>query len=257
MTRSLTRTHFHSSRLTRTLAGMGALGATEPGSALAEQLGLWVDFKGAITLSSVHNAPVTNQESAKSGVAPGATASIAQEFAKARAALESAIATSGTPGAAAARLVLPTPTPGASVEEARAYAPYRRYHQAIQRDLETKVGALRARMRDAVAQASPTLRQLAALDGAFDAILCEREARLLSTVPALLEKRFNQLLQAHQQALAERQQADSVELWMAPGAWLARFCGELQSVLLAELDLRLQPSMGLLDALHHETSQHL
>jgi hypothetical protein len=146
---------------------------------------------------------------------------------------------------------------GASVEEARAYAPYRRYHQAIQRDLETKVGALRARVRDAVAQVSPTLRQLAALDGAFDTILCEREARLLATVPSLLEKRFQQLLQAHQQALADRQQADSVELWMKPGAWLARFCAELQSVLLAELDLRLQPSMGLLDALHHEKSQHI
>lgn len=255
MTRPLTRTHFHSSRLTRTLAGMGALGAAEPGNAFAEQLGLWVDFKGAITLSSVHNAPVASSNQAKSGAPSGVAASIAQEFARARAALESAIATSGTPGAA--RLALPTPAPGASVEEARAYAPYRRYHQAIQRDLETKVGALRARVRDAVAQASPTLRQLAALDGAFDAILCEREARLLATVPSLLEKRFQQLLQAHQQALADSQQADSVELWMAPGAWLARFCAELQSVLLAELDLRLQPSMGLLDALHHEKSLHL
>lgn len=257
MTRSLTRTHFHSSRLTRTLAGMGALGAAEPGNAFAEQLGLWVDFKGAITLSSVHNAPVAGPASAKSGGTPGTTASIAQEFARTRAALESAIATSGTPGAGAARLALPTPAAGASVEEARAYAPYRRYHQAIQRDLETKVGALRARVRDAVAQASPTLRQLAGLDGAFDTILCEREARLLSTVPSLLEKRFKHLLQTHQQALADSQQADSVELWMKPGAWLARFCAELQSVLLAELDLRLQPSMGLLDALHHEKSQHI
>jgi hypothetical protein len=257
MTRSLTRTHFHSSRLTRTLAGMGALGAADPGNAFAEQLGLWVDFKGAITLSSVHNAPIAGPVNARSGGSPGTTASIAQEFARTRAALESAIATSGTPGAGGTRTALPTPAPGASVEESRAYAPYRRYHQAIQRDLETKVGALRARVRESVAQVSPTLRQLAALDGAFDSILCEREARLLSTVPSLLERRFQQLLQAHQQTLADSQQADSVDRWMAPGAWLARFCGELHSVLLAELDLRLQPSLGLLDALHHETSQHL
>lgn len=257
MTRSLTRTHFHSSRLTRTLAGMGALAAAGSGSAFAEQLGLWVDFKGAITLSSVHNAPVASPANARLGGTSGTAAPIEQEFARTRAALESAIATSGSPGAGAARLVLPTPAPGASVDEASAYAPYRRYHQAIQRDLETKVGALRARVREAVAQASPQLRQLAALDGAFDAILCEREARLLATVPSLLEKRFKHLLQVHQQTLANGQQADSVDHWMKPGAWLARFCGELQSVLLAELDLRLQPSLGLLEALHHEKTQHI
>ena len=71
-----------------------------------------VDFKGAITLSSVHNAPVASSNQAKSGAPSGVAASIAQEFARARAALESAIATSGTPGAA--RLALPTPAVGAT-----------------------------------------------------------------------------------------------------------------------------------------------
>ena len=39
---------------------------------------------------------------------------------------------------------------------------------------------------------------------------------------------------------------------MKDGAWLARFCHELQTVLLAELDLRLQPTLGLLEAYQKE-----
>ena len=38
---------------------------------------------------------------------------------------------------------------------------------------------------------------------------------------------------------------------MKQGAWLSRFCNELQTVLLAELDVRLQPTVGLIEALHN------
>jgi hypothetical protein len=36
---------------------------------------------------------------------------------------------------------------------------------------------------------------------------------------------------------------------------LANFCRELQGVLLAELDLRLQPAVGLIEALSNEVSK--
>jgi hypothetical protein len=261
MARSLTRTPFHRSALTRTLAGMGALGATDPGNAFAEQLGQWVDFKGAITLSAIHSTPAAPLPNGTPPAPPDsaskAVASVARDFARTRTAMEAGIAASFTPGAGPARLALPVPAPGLSADEACAYAPYRRCHQAIQHDLETKVATLRARVRECAAQASPPLQRLAALDAAFDAILCEREARLLATLPSRLEKRFHQLHQAHQQDLSARQSADSVEQWWQPGAWLARFRGELRSVLLAELDLRLQPTLGLLDALHNEIPQSL
>ncbi len=101
--------------------------------------------------------------------------------------------------------------------------------------METNVRSLRAKVRDGVAKASPKLRQLAALDAAFDGILCEREAKMLSSIPSLLEKRFNHLRKAHLQTLLDQQQTDdNPDLWMKPGAWLARFCTELQTVLLAE-----------------------
>jgi hypothetical protein len=175
--------------------------------------------------------------------------SLDETFATARANLERAITQSGAPGTGRVRAELSLPKLDTPVDDAKAYVPFRRYHQAHQRDMENNVRSLRAKVRDGVAGASPKLRQLAALDSAFDGILCEREAKLLSTIPSLLEKRFNHLRKAH---LLTQPTDDNPDLWMKPGAWLARFCTELQAVLLAELDLRLQPAVGLLEAFHHE-----
>jgi hypothetical protein len=104
--------------------------------------------------------------------------------------------------------------------------------------------------------ASTRLRLLAALDEALDRILTARERQLLATLPSLLERRFQQLLAAHQRALLDSGQADEPLLWMQPGGWLAIFCEELQAMLIAELDLRLQPTLGLIEALHNEADRH-
>ena len=52
--------------------------------------------------------------------------------------------------------------------------------------------------------------------------------------------------------MAERALEDNPDLWMQPGGWLTRFAEELQSVLLVELDLRLQPTEGLIESLDKE-----
>jgi hypothetical protein len=153
-------------------------------------------------------------------------------------------------------MALPIPKPDATLEEACAYEPYRRHCCALQRDMELSVCSLRARLRDQVAKAAPRLTQLVELDAALDAILCERESKLLQTLPSQLETRFDELLQAHQHKLLAAQQEDQPELWMKPDAWLARFCHELQTVLLAELDLRLLPTLGLIEALNNENIKH-
>ncbi len=252
MAQTLTRTSFHSSKLIRVLADLSVLDSVTPGAAFAELVAQWVDFKHAIGLSAVHSAPASATASAASGPA---CASLHDDFAKARSSMERGIANAGAPSNGRSRNPLPTPMPGASVDEARAYTPYRRYHQAQQRELEMNVGSLRAKVREGVAKAAPKLEQLVALDAAFDGILSEREAKLLATLPTLLERRFNHLFKAHAQSLADSQQADQPDRWCQRGGWLAGFHNELQAVLLAELDLRLQPTVGLLEALHNEPTQ--
>jgi hypothetical protein len=92
------------------------------------------------------------------------------------------------------------------------------------------------------------------LDASYEGILQEREASLLGTIPSLFERHFHQLRKAHQQRMAESQQSDSALLWMTPDAWLNRFLQNLHAALLDELDLRLQPTLGLLEAFTTENT---
>lgn len=241
MARALTRTHFHSSRLLRILSDLACLEAA-PAAAFAEKLGLWVDYTDAITLCAVHNA----RPASTPAPAPMATAAeaVAEEFARQRGVLERAIHTGKLPPmepAEAAQLASSNTGAGPTAGEiTAAYEPFRRYYLAQQRDLELKLPPLRACVREALAQASAALQQLGALDAALDAILAERESHLLGSLPLLLKKRFTHLLK-HQHP-------------QPPGAWAARFGQELQTVLLAELDLRLQTATGLIEALTSETT---
>lgn len=251
MTRALTRANFHRSRFIRVLADLSLVDGVEPGMAFAEKLGPWLNLNDAITLCAVLNA---SQPAAPSGAESVARSGLGEELARMRAGLLSSINASA-PKLGSSGVDFPMSKQGQPVEVATDYEPYRRYYLARQRDMDSSVRALRSRARELLAQASPALRQLAALDATFDAILGERESKLLATAPLLLERRFEQLRKAHQQSLAETRQADEPASWMKTGAWLARFRQELQTVLLAELDLRLQPTLGLIEAFNHETTK--
>jgi hypothetical protein len=119
--------------------------------------------------------------------------------------------------------------------------------------MESNIGLLRTRVRAALSNYSPALRQIAELDAAFVKVLSDRERSLLAMVPALLEKRFGQLLRAHRAALGDPA-ADDPTRWLQPGGWLTVFCRDLQRVLLAELDLRLQAVIGLIEAFGNEVT---
>ena len=78
MTRVLPRTHFHSSRLVRVLADLAAVKPVPHGAALAENLGLWVDYTDAILLCAVHNASPAPASAAGTGTSAPAPASVAE-----------------------------------------------------------------------------------------------------------------------------------------------------------------------------------
>jgi hypothetical protein len=249
MARALTRTNFNSSRLIRVLADLAMVDTAGSGSAFAEKLGLWVGFTDAITLRAAHDSGLQSLSDMPSGQSSVARQAVAEEFTQVRTSLVQSIVHIHSANGPRTRIALPSPKVGVSYDDAIAYEPYRRYHRAHQRDMELQVRPLRTKVREVLANASPALKQLAELDAAFDGILSERESKLLSTLPSLLEKRFKQLQKAHQLTHVDSQTADAPDLWMKPGGWLARFCGELQAVLVAELDIRLQPVEGLIEAL--------
>jgi hypothetical protein len=257
MTRALPRTNFHSSKLIRCLADLAIVDAVEPGNAFAEKLGLWIHFTDAITLSALHNdsiaSPAKMQRNIQHDEQSVPRAAVGVEFDRTQAGLINSIMKSCSPNLGKTHIELPTPKLALPMDLAAAYAPYRRFYDAHQRDMELRIQPLRVNVREALAKASPRLKKLADLDAALERILRDRESKLLSKVPVLLKKRFEQLFKEHQQMLVDTQQADNPAGWTQAGAWLARFCNDMQMLLLAEVELRLQPTVGLTEALNNKT----
>ncbi|MEJ7805986.1 MAG: DUF3348 domain-containing protein [Telluria sp.] len=242
MTRVLPRPNLHSSQLIRCLAELDLTEGAEPTGDFADELGQWLHFTDAIALSSVLDSGMVKAPVQSPALRAETSVRLTAQFERTRTSMlttinKSCALTGGN---------TPIKLPLADLEIT--YAPYRRFYEAHQRDMELSVEPLRVNLRDALSKASPPLRKLAALDIVMEKFLRERESRLLARVPVLLQKRFDAQHAAHQAQLAASGQPDNPATWMQPGGWLARFCQELQTLLLAEADLRLQPSAGLLEA---------
>lgn len=213
--------------------------ADRSGMDVAERTSLWVGPLAAIRLQAAYQAIRATPGSVRRPAAPShAVAALDDDVQRVRAVLAKAIAQDP--------LRLANLKPG---DPDFGYAPFRQRHLELQRQMEQMVAALRDHVRQAVAAASPRLRQLAALDAALEEVLAEREQKLLPTTAAVLERRFHQLQQAHRQ---QHDAADDPALWNRPGGWLHRYAQDWRQALLAELELRLESVAGLVDARRNE-----
>ena len=197
------------------------------------RLGDWLDFNDAMALFAALHGTRDNAPSSR-GMNSDALGNM---LTRERTVLEEGIRAGTTPGARA-RIKWPQPAPGTPAEIAADYTPYHRFYLAQQREMETRIGALRAAVRDVLAAHVPACRQLAALDAVFDKALGQRERSLLAKVPALLEKRFAQLREVHPASGGHEP-----------------FAREMQGVLLAELETRLQPIVGLIETLSDKEAE--
>ncbi len=257
MTRVSPRTSFHSSELIRCLADLAIADAGDPGNAFAEKLGEWIHFADAITLSAVHKDSIASLPGTQAGSRvdrqAAACAAASAEYDRIRTLLVNGIAASCSPRPGRAHIKLPAPAQELPLDLAAAYPPYRRFYEEHQRDMELNIQPLRVNVRAALAKASPRLGKLAELDATLEKVLRERESKLLARVPVLLKKHFERLFKEHHQKLAETQQADHPAGWVQAGGWLARFCNDMHMLLLAEVELRLQPTLGLIEAFRQDT----
>ncbi|MBI0329300.1 DUF3348 domain-containing protein [Burkholderia plantarii] len=268
--------------LVRLLASLGDTGLPPPAQAaqqpLADRLSQWLSWTDAVTLSSVLGAPAP----APAGGARARDDEAAQRCRKLRATLAAAIAADPVlaPAQAARRGVAGfgarhaphRPAPDTPATDAD-FAVYRQSYLALQQLMDSDIGDLRTFLRGRLAASSPAMARLAVLDAAMERSLAARERSLFGAVPGRLAARFERL---RREALANQadqtDQADPVPPAPAAGqssaddadhggpaasagapaplAWLDTFRKDLQSVLLAELEVRFQPVEGLLAALH-------
>jgi len=127
-------------------------------------------------------------------------------------------------------------------------------YQDQQRRQEISVDALREHLRQTLALGTPEQAQLAALDAVLAQRLGGREQRLLNQVPSFLRVRFKALRQAAAETAADAPidaptDAPSKAPTAAGPHWLQGFNAELEQTLLAELEHRLLPVLGLLESL--------
>lgn len=241
---------FSSSRLVR-LLGAWAPVAPAPGMDFAERLGLWLNAFDAIKLQSALQAlRVVPAAPARPSKLPAKA--LQEQLQRVRAALAHAIAQD------------PVALSGADPKDP-GYVPFQRRHGELQRHMEQMLVPLREQVRQALAQGSPRQRQLAALDAVMLEVLAPREQQFLAGLPALLARRFEQRRQAHRDAPGAAQAVLALDAHAplpdeatdggAPQALaLQAFADDWRQALLAELDLRLEPVVGLLAALNNEVN---
>jgi hypothetical protein len=115
--------------------------------------------------------------------------------------------------------------------------------------MESRIVPLRAKARAALSASSAELARLAALDAVLEQALSARERHLLSTVPVLLRSHFERSRKARRGPSAEPPEAHSATALEQPAHWMAAFGRQVRSVLLAELEVRLNPVEGMIEAL--------
>ena len=235
------RSSFHSvppSALARRLAAALPDGVDAPRRDIAERLGEWLNVAEAIQLHAA--GPAVDAAAAAASRRPPRQlpsvlhAALSAELDRVRAVLARSI----------------TAAPAHKPDPNDLDTEFALFHQRLgdqQRRMEMSIDALREHVRQQLAQSTPPMAQLAAIDAVMDGFFGGREQRLLSTLPAFLKARFVALRR-------EAAQARELEAPDTPDdlRWLQTFAAEFEQTLLAELDLRLQPVTGLIEALVHE-----
>jgi hypothetical protein len=227
------RNRFSSSRLAQLLQQWQVPEPLSARPALPEQLARWLDWTDAVSLSSVlagelpGHAGLRGPADAAEPRAAGRArtpAQVRQGLTQVRDGLVAAIATDP--------LFTATDTAADAADFATCRRQYQTHQRAMERQLAPWREAVRALLvRQAAAQDGlDGLGELAALDAVMERALGERESHLLSRLPMALERHFMRLA------------PDQV-----PGQ--AAFIKDLQALLGAELEFRLELIEGMLETL--------
>ena len=206
----------------------------------SRRLGEWIDLSASVGLAEVQG----RSPALPDGASEASAETLRAEFLRrCRFIVESALQTF-VPGGTSTRIRLPLVDSGgrAAVEAAR--EPHLRFYAANQREIEFRIRTLHARVREGLSALSPELARLAMLDAALGEIVSAQSRRLFASIPRLLGKRYDRLLEGCANAAGSAGEGDDPWLAMLDG-----FRWEMREVLLAECETRLLPVTGLIEAM--------
>ncbi len=255
MTQASAQNSLSGSRLVRFLSGLGVADIQVSHKHFAQRLGKLINLSDSVRLSSAHShiatmgfEPTTNSSKA-----------VTEEFLRVRTSIVQSLTRSFVPGAADSRIVLPPHSADTSLDEARAYQPYKNFYIAHQREIDHKVQRLQSHVREAVSGLSPELAQLAALDMVLGDTLALHARKFFSTIPKLLEKRYSHLRKEYCGAVSDPEHSNNNNLQEHErlcGELHQQLCAEMQGLLLAEVEARLLPVLGIIEALNTDADKN-
>lgn len=206
---------FTAPTLVRLLARLAGPDTPAAGAPFAERLGQWLHWTDAAALSEALDGTV-----APTPAPPGAATDVDALALTLRRTRETMART------------IEADCSAARTDLGDDYAAWRRLVVNRQQAVQAGLAPLRARLRGALVAHSPALGRLAEVDTVMERAVGARERALLgATLPSLLQHHF------------ERLRAGDADGWRDP------FCRDLHELLMAALDLCLQPLEGLLAAL--------
>jgi hypothetical protein len=234
MTQASTHPAPGGTRLVRLLRDLQVADAEVSHQHFAGRLARLIDLADSINIADAHGQlramafePTT-----------ASNAAIKQQFLRSRTAMMQAVIKGLDPQAGPARSKLPTPeTPPSPLDKTAAAEPYLKFYATQQGQIDANVQRLQKRVREAVAGLSPKLAQLCALDTALGDTLAVHSRKFFAVIPRLLQQYFEQQLQAEP------------EQWRR---FHQQLCARIQGLLLAEIEVRLEPVLGLIEA----TNEH-
>lgn len=246
------RAGLHGSELLRFLQEKGLLDIAVHTQDVGQALGDWFNFRQAIALQGFFSALSSTPDTPALATVRVDRRVLNQRFSQIRDALEQSILQGTAPAPGMPRIEAPQTELDHPIDTKTAFDPYRRFAVGHQRQMEQVIKGLRTQLRGMLETGGAPHKRLAALDAIFENVLMDRENRLLGQIPLAFEKRFARVLQSHMKQLLQSAQAD--EPAPRTTAWLAPLLEDLRTALLTELDLRLQPLLGLIEALSQDSS---
>lgn len=240
--------NFSCSTLIRLLSDVTLLDVERPKQDVAERLGLWLNAADSVTLHAALEPSTLAAQDKPSDARSASAVALEEEFHRVHTDLVKDIVAKEASVSVGHRPQAPKQAESA-YDAAAGFAPFYKRYLDQQRQMNLKLTPLRAHVRQVLAKASPKLRQLATLDAVMEQTLGGREQKLLAVVPLLLERRFEHLRSPHDEG------QDGPPRSRNSASWLDTFSKELQDVLLAELEVRLQPVVGLIEAFSNEVKK--
>ena len=235
------RTALHSTRLVRSLAALIDTPSHDSGHQFSCRLGTLIDLGDSVKLASAQSG--LKELVFKAGVVD--SAHIRREFLSGRAAIINGILQACVPGETVSRIRFPEMAPNTPEAEATAPDAYVAFYRAQQNEIGYAVLRLHTAIRADISGLSPGLQQLAALDSALGTAMGNHLRGHFSAVPVLLTQHVVALRSDYLEQLdGESCHADA---WPVQ---LGKLRADIQNLLLAEVEARLLPLQGLVEAIN-------